>query len=228
MKCPHCMTEFHAFGSRSMIGEDCDGRWYSVCATCPRCERLIVFLQNSTGALQTDLDIVGEARLEGLLNEPETVATLVKPKGCQRSPCPPEVPEGIAQDYNEACLVLSDSPKASAALNRRCLQNLLEDAAQVKPGDNLAAQIEQAMKSLPAYLAEQIDAVRNIGNFAAHPIKSQNTGQIQPVEPGEAEWNIEILEALFDFYYVKPATIQKKRQVLDKKLKDAGKKPMKK
>ena len=35
----------------------------------------------------------------------------------------------------EACLVLPDSPKASVALSRRCLQHILREAAKVKHGD---------------------------------------------------------------------------------------------
>lgn len=62
-----------------------------------------------------------------------------------------------------------------------------------------------------------------IGNFAAHPEKSQSTGQIVPVEPREAESNLAVLEALFDFYYVQPAQLAKKKTQLDAKLKDAGK-----
>ncbi len=73
----------------------------------------------------------------------------------------------------------------------------------------------------------ELDAVRNIGNFAAHPLKSQSTGEIVEVEPGEAEWNLEVLEMLFDFYYVQPAHAQKRRDELKKKLADAGKPPMK-
>ena len=35
---------------------------------------------------------------------------------------PDYVPPAIRQDYEEACLILNDSPKASATLSRRCLQ----------------------------------------------------------------------------------------------------------
>jgi len=70
--------------------------------------------------------------------------------------------------------------------------------------------------------------VRQIGNFAAHPIKSTSSGEIVDVEPGEAEWNLDVLEGLFDFYFVGPAESKKKREALDKKLKDAGKPSLKK
>ena len=145
-----------------------------------------------------------------------------------RPPCPSEVPAHINEDYREACLVLPFSPKASAALSRRCLQNLLRDAAKVKPSD-LSKEIQEVIDSgkLPSQLADSIDAIRNIGNFAAHPMKSKSTGEIVDVKSQEAEWNLDVLETLFDFYYVQPVKIAKKRDDLNAKLSEAGKPPMK-
>jgi integrase len=144
---------------------------------------------------------------------------LVYPKGVSRSPCPKEVPDKIAEDYKESCLVLSDSPKASAALSRRCLQNVLREAAKVKPGD-LYDEIQEILdsRSLPSQIAEGLDAVRAIGNFGTYPIKSKHTGEIMPVETGEAEWNLDVLESLFDFYFVQPAVMKAKKDALNKKL----------
>jgi hypothetical protein len=48
-----------------------------------------------------------------------------------------------------------------------------------------------------------------------------------PVELGEANWNLDVIEALFDFYFVQLAIIKKKKATLNKKLKEVGKKPMK-
>ncbi len=153
---------------------------------------------------------------------------LVHPKTVSRSPCPSQVPKDLAGDYTEACLVLDDSPKGSAALSRRCLQHLLRGHAKVKPGD-LANEIQQVIdgKTLPSHLVEAIDGVRNLGNFAAHPIKSKSSGEIVDVEPGEAEWNLDVLESMFDFYFVQPQVITQKRAALNKKLSDAGKPLMK-
>jgi hypothetical protein len=158
----------------------------------------------------------------------ENQQTLIRPKSANRPPAPAIIPKEIANDYNEACLVLTDSPKASAALSRRCLQNILREKAKVKKG-NLATEIQQVIDSgsLPSYLTESIDAIRNIGNFAAHPIKSNSSGEIVSVEPGEAEWNLEVIEMLFDFYFIQPEKIKQKRDALNKKLKDTGKPPMK-
>ena len=76
-------------------------------------------------------------------------------------------------------------------------------------------------------LSDAIDAIRNIGNFAAHPLKDTNTGEIVDVESGEAEWLLEVLEALFDFTFVQPKRLAAKKEKLNLKLKSLGKPPMK-
>ena len=98
----------------------------------------------------------------------------------------------------------------------------------MKKGD-LANEIQQIIdsKSLPSHLSESIDAIRNIGNFAAHPVKSTSTGEIVDVEVGEAEWLLDVIEALFDFYFVQPAILKLKREALNIKLSEIGKPQMK-
>ena len=153
----------------------------------------------------------------------------VYPKGVARAALSSDIPIKFASDYKEACLVFADSQKASAALSRRCLQNLLREKAGTKAKD-LAAQIQEVINSgkLPSHLADAIDAVRAIGNFAAHPIKSEHSREVIDVEPGEAEWSLDTLEGLFDFYFVQPSKLKKKRDALDQKLAAAGKPPLNK
>ena len=85
---------------------------------------------------------------------------------------PLEVETSFADDFREACLVIGDSEKASAALSRRCLQKLLIDKAGAKEKATLDSQIQGVIDSgkLPSHLTEDIDAIRNIGNFAVHPM----------------------------------------------------------
>jgi hypothetical protein len=222
VKCPHCLENFHEQFRKADLGEDPDGTWIVSWDDCPSCNRLIINLQRWKvhGYL-----VSGDGSREP--NDIKEEERLIRPRSSSRGPAPSTVPRAIAGDYQEACIVLPDSPKASAALSRRCLQNLLRDAGGVKPG-NLADEIAQVLKSsgFPSYLAEQVDAIRHTGNFAAHPEKSNNTGEIVDVEPGEAEWNLDVLELLFDFYYVQPALAQQKRAALNKKLGETGKKPM--
>jgi hypothetical protein len=155
----------------------------------------------------------------------------VYPRGGKFPPAPSAVPDQIAADYSEANEVLPISPKAAAALARRCLQAIL--SAQGFTGSNLVRQIEKALdekdagKALPTSLHENIDAIRNFGNFSAHPISDQTTLQIVEVEEGEAEWCLELLTDMFDHYYVRPAIAAERRAALAEKLAAAGKPPMK-
>jgi hypothetical protein len=140
----------------------------------------------------------------------------------------PEVPEPHSSDFLEACSVLALSPKASAALSRRTLQNVLREQFFIKHS-SLAQEIEAFIKreDVPSYLSEAVDAVRNIGNFAAHPLKDTHSGQIVDVESGEAEWLIEVLDSLFDSTFVQPKKLQARREKLNDKLKKLGKPEMK-
>lgn len=138
-----------------------------------------------------------------------------------------EIPKDLAEDYQEACLIIGDSSKASAALSRRCLQSILRQ--QGFSDKSLFNEIQKAIDSgrLPSHIADSLDAVRNIGNFAAHPMKNTNSGEVLPVELGEAEWNLETIEFLFDFFYVQPSKTRKRKEALNEKLKQAGKTEMK-
>lgn len=140
----------------------------------------------------------------------------------------PEIPDFYKQDYLEACSVLLASPKASAALSRRLLQRVLLETIEIRQS-NLAKAIDEFLNlsGVPSYLSNAIDAVRHVGNFAAHPLKDTHTGEIVDVEPGEAEWLLDVIEALFDFAIVQPQRLEAKRENLNQKLKAVGKPDMK-
>lgn len=226
MKCPHCTVEFHDKIVTSDLGQDPDGFWFIHSYVCPNptCLKKIFLLVQRDKAKQALNHNGATTTVPGKI-----VAThQIRPKGSSRPPTPAIISKDIAEDYNEACLVLPDSPKASAALSRRCLQHILREKAGVKKGD-LAKEIQEVIDSgkLPTHIADSIDAVRNIGNFAAHPGKSASTGEVVPIEAGEAEWNLEVIEMLFDFYYVQPELTRQRRDALNAKLNDAGKPAMK-
>jgi len=158
-------------------------------------------------------------------------ARQIYPVGSNRGPVPPEVPQEIASDYSEAALVLPLSPKASAALSRRCLQAVLRKAGYTQ--HDLAKQVDavlaenDARKALPSGPHGMLDAIRNFGNFSAHPITDQTTLQVIEVQEHEADYCLDVLDALFDHYYVKPEDAKRKRAALDAKLAAAGKPPSK-
>jgi uncharacterized protein DUF4145 len=213
MKCPHCAVTIHGQWYKTSInfGPGSNTGWLVQIAQCPACNRMILQAQ-----------------------EPEETKKWFQffPKGSNRGPVPNDVPNDIAEDYNQAALVLSDSPKASAALSRRCLQAILREAGYKHKdlAQQIAAVLSEtdARKALPTGVHSTLDAIRNFGNFSAHPITDQTTLQIIDVEPHEAESCLDILDALFDHYYTRPAVAKTQRQLLDAKLAAAKKPPSKK
>jgi hypothetical protein len=216
MNCPHCNIGIHRGLATAQITTTAQLTnqlnqvvkpqqiWQALHQTCPECHEIIIYLTAYAGGRTIHND-------------------LAFPRATSR-PIPADVPDPYRQDFIEACTVLGLSPKASAALSRRNLQAILRDRAATKSKD-LYDQIEEVVASgkLPSHIEQELHAVRNIGNFAAHTIKSTSTGSIVDVEPGEAEWNLDVLESLFDFYFVQPAVAAKRKAELNKKLKDAGK-----
>ncbi|MDR5778766.1 DUF4145 domain-containing protein [Caballeronia sp. LZ065] len=221
MKCPHCAVEIHpdfeierlrvyGIAGGATTQEQIGGRrWFVSHMTCPACAEPIINLRGDRGT-----------------KEPIPVSR-VYPSSTGRPRAPVEVPDHISEDYHEACAVLEDSAKASAALSRRCLQAVLRENGYAQKDLVKAIEAVLASNTLPSAIADNLDAIRNIGNFAAHPMKDTSTGQILPVEPEEAEWNLDVLEELFDFFYVQPEKARQKRAALNEKLQAAGKPPMK-
>jgi len=125
--------------------------------------------------------------------------------------------------YNEAAAILVMSPRASAALARRCLQQLIRSRLGVM-GPNLYQEIETVIadQKVPGYLADQLHYVREIGNMAAHPMQDQQTAAILDVEPGEAEATLDMLDGMFDFVFVEPARAVARRSALNAKLGKTG------
>jgi hypothetical protein len=218
MKCPHCTTAIHPSWSPSSITDarSDDTHWRVEFMICPQCKKEILRMGKLT---------IANNKVQVLSWE------LVYPTGSYRGPVAPEVPKDIASDYTEAAKVLALSSKASAALARRCLQSILWGAGY--PQKDLSKQIDAALaetdtsKALPSGIHTIVDAIRNFGNFSAHRITDQTSLQIIDVEPHEAEFCLDILDALFDHYYVKPAQAKAMKDALNAKLAAARKPPAK-
>ena len=200
MKCPHCQTAIHADRFQLGATNNSDGFWSAFYSECPACEKTTISLsrQNSNW--------------------------IVYPRSSVRPTAPQEAEEGLRELYNEASVIANESPRAAGALLRRALQQLIQDRAGIKRRD-LNSEINDLAESgqLPSYISDILDSVRVVGNFAAHPIKSTTSGSVIDVEIGEVELCFDVLDALFDFYYVLPARIAAQKEAINKKLQDAGK-----
>jgi hypothetical protein len=227
MECPHCNKAI-AWNPESLDKwvDEKDSNYtivYELLSDdCPACERKIIILHTKYGK-----PVYGENNPPQYITHNQT-EEIFYPKYKQAKGIEPEVPETYKKNFIEAYLVSQISPKASAALSRRLLQIILREEFNIKQRD-LAKEIDEFIKlpNIPPVLVEAIDAIRNIGNFAAHPIKSTSTGEIVDVEIGEADWLLEIIEMLFNFTFVQPKREKEKRDKLNQKLKDLGKPPMK-
>ena len=206
MKCPHCVVEIHLNwkigeitfkkSNESTHQEDrgfeefpqAKTPWIWGATECPACREAIIKIAR--------LDDDRKALL---------FVNLAYPRFYKRKLIEGSVPESLKADYVEACNVLTVSAKASAALSRRILQAILE--AQGYTAGDLAKQVELVLrendldKAIPGSIRSTLDAVRKLGNLAAHPTKDASNLQIIDVEPDEAKWCLEIIEALFEHYY---------------------------
>ncbi|MEO9459297.1 MAG: DUF4145 domain-containing protein [Lentilitoribacter sp.] len=117
-------------------------------------------------------------------------------------PQPEYIPQEIRENYTEACLILHQSPKASAAMSRRCLQGMVRDFWKLskKECGILYNELQTIKDRVPADSWEAIDTIRKVGNIGAHMEKDVN--YVVDVEPQEAAMLIELIENLFLDWYI--------------------------
>ena len=141
--CPNCsasmslMYTFGTLGSVSIID----------CWKCPECGKQIMWLNELS---DVTLD-------SGNLERKLVSTTLLFPKHPIKQ-IPQEIPEEFATDFREAHDTLDLSPKASAALSRRCLQTVIRQQEDIRR-PSLRDEIQQllAKNVLPRYLADDLD-----------------------------------------------------------------------
>ncbi len=113
---------------------------------------------------------------------------------------PKYIPQEINSSYVEASRIVNLSPKASATLARRCLQGRIRDFWKISDKLNLFQEIEAIKEFVSSDTWEAIDAVRNIGNIGAH--MEQDVNLIVDVDPKEAAILIQLIESLFEDWYI--------------------------
>jgi hypothetical protein len=123
-------------------------------------------------------------------------------------PLPDYIPEPLRQDYIEACRIRDLSPKASATLSRRCLQGMIRDFCGIARkrlvdeinGLRSAVSEGKAPAGVQPDTIDAIDHVRSIGNIGAH--MEADINHLVDVDPDEAQSLLELLELLFEEWYV--------------------------
>jgi hypothetical protein len=196
MECPHCGSEFEGKSHVFALGEDPDGSWQVSNARCPVCDRIIVGLCTKDGCTY-----------------PVRPATSTRPRLSD------DVPADYADDYHTASQIISFSPEASAAISRRSLHQFLASVVHAGHG-GLADQIRQAglAPEVPAYVKQALRMLATLAKLDADSVKSLRPESIAAVEPGEAQWLLDLLQSLFDLYFVQPARMQRKQDALEEEL----------
>ena len=196
--CPHCEHAVtiseerrsqgqHTLGIVNAVGRQTLYTSFIVCPN-PDCKKFTL-----TAWLNETVAISGTERIVG----GGPLWSLIPPSASKHFP--EYVPQVIREDYEEACLIRDLSPKASATLSRRCLQGILRDFWNLKPG-RLVDEIEQVKDRVDPVTWNAIEAVRKLGNIGAHMEKDISV--IVDVDPEEAVLLIGLVETLLKEWYV--------------------------
>lgn len=198
--CPHCehavtiSDSRHSSNAHTLRIENAVGRRtllskFIVCPN-PQCEKFTL-----TASLHTSISEAHSGR-EKIVRKTESW-DLVPSSSAKTFPS--YIPQVILDDYKESCLIRKLSPKASATLSRRCLQGIIRDFWEVKPG-RLVDEIDAIRDKVDSITWDAITAVRQLGNIGAHMEKDINV--IIDVDPDEADHLIGLVETLLREWYV--------------------------
>jgi hypothetical protein len=167
---------------------------------CPTCDRLVVNLTTKQGKSYP-----------------------VWPQSFCRPRLSADVPADYADEYQTAARVLCHSEEASAAISRRLLHRVLSVKTGAGHG-SLSDQIRQAVISsdLPPYLKQALQTLTRVAKLDPGSPKSERPEGLTPVEPGEADWLLDVLEAMFDLYFVEPAKMGRRQASLEQKIAPAA------
>lgn len=213
-RCPHCGTityferkliwPISSIKSltpvmRAKLHTDSDGNQVLV-NKCLGCSKIIIELDNSVGPFKNRIWPLTKR------TAPFEVAL---------------VPEQINKDYQEAALIETLSPGASAAISRRCLQNILKDkyAGIILDAFNLKKQVQLTLDAnvFPSHITDELHGIRSIGNHSAHTNVDPITNEIVEVGQTEAAACLDVVEQIIDFCYVQPANAKKRKAEREKK-----------
>ena len=203
MRCPHCGNKIDPnwrWGVIATDDGDDDFGWGWKMGKCPRtdCGETLV----RVGTFQHEYNEDGRRNPSPIWNSEKDY--LVWPRRAQRIPLGHEVPQHIKEEYREACTVLLISAKASAALSRRALESILEQQGYTEGFLYEKIKAILSENSLPPDINDTIQTVRRFGNFSSHPPSDRSGNGIADVDPGEADWCLDVIERLINYFYTDP------------------------
>ncbi|TPR19961.1 DUF4145 domain-containing protein [Apilactobacillus timberlakei] len=127
------------------------------------------------------------------------------------------VPEQIKEDYEEACSIVSLSPKSSATLSRRIIEEVLTDFFKITKG-RLVDKIRELDKSEKSPdVIDELNDIRQIGNIATHFSYDKNMIP-KKVSTDEAKIMIQAVEYIIGDTYITRDKRKKHREKMNNML----------
>lgn len=213
LKCPYCQTrivlvEEENKSDLTTIIEltEADSEWRkgyklnSKLIVCTECHQ-IIFSVSLDAHLLTSTSHSLLWGLSGLPVRDRVCSWELLPESSAIAYDPAIVPAVIIEDYEEACKIISLSPKASATLYRRCLQWMIRDFHWIVE-DQLIKEIKKlAPPVVPAEVWNALETVRTCWNIGAHMEKDVNIIiDIDEWEVAQLRW---LIEYLIKEWYIK-------------------------
>lgn len=196
-QCPYCSTNMaissDTLSKRKISFESSDGIIWNTKGTGKECASCLeISFYKCPNCNQYTIKVIGTGDSVDDVNVP------IRPISSAKQ-FPHYIPEAIRQDYEEACAIVTLSPKASATLSRRCLQGMIRNFWDIKES-NLSKAIEKLEGKIPVPQWNVINGVRRIGNIGAHMEKDINL--IIDIDPDEAQKLIKLIEHLLEQWYI--------------------------
>jgi len=126
-----------------------------------------------------------------------------------RSDAPEEYPDDVRENFGEALRSINGSnPKAAVIMARSALQAATREHGAT--GNNLKEEIDDlaARHVIPDALKDWAHEIRDGGNLVGHPKPDKK------VEVADAEELIALAESIFEYLYVIPRHVERRRQRL--------------
>lgn len=139
---------------------------FTIIAQCQACDNFSIWLTNNLPVTKVET-----TNLKGLDTTYASVTLIFPSTSSDSSEVPAlnsDMPDNVKEIYKEAGDVLNVSPRASAALSRLAIENLVEYlGAEGKDLNNKIGNL--VSKGMPIEIQQMLDSVRVIGNNAVHP-----------------------------------------------------------
>ncbi len=115
---------------------------------------------------------------------------------------PSDVPEKVQDAYGQALFLVERSPRASGALSRYCLQQIIRDFWKI-PADEqgtLSVELDRISNLISDETRDSIECVRAFGSIDFH--FSQDRDMMVDTTPDEARMLLALVQLLFQEWYV--------------------------